>query len=248
MNHFVCLSASVAAGASYQQLNAVTDQATNIFNNRYTFSEDRRIGASFVLGNGITLARITTPTLRLISYPAINPLQSAATPGNLPPINFYGDNGPAILKNDELAVEATNPTGAAVTAYAGLWTQRERRSAPGGMNTAVRCSATITQSAGAWVAGPVTFEQQLPSGRYAVTGFSVVAANALFARLIFPQQPDRPGVVCQQAAGEYDWPIFRNGGMGWLGEFYTYAPPQLEIFATGAGASQDLFMDVIKVG
>lgn len=247
MNHFVCQYASVPNGTTYGDLVAVADQSTNIFNNKYTFPEDRRLTASYMIGNGISAGRVTTPMLRLISYPEIYPLQSAASPGNLPPVNFYGDSGPAILRNDELAAQASNSSGGAVDTYCGMWTTTGRRSPPTGMITAARTTAAITQVVNAWASGPLTFVQQLPSGKYAVVGFGVQSAGALFARLIFPGQMDRPGVIAQQAAGEYDWPIMRNGGMGLLGEFWTYAPPQLEVFATGAGAAQVAVLDLVKV-
>src|SRR5262245_20793113 len=235
MTHGAVLTPSLAHASSYSDSAAVTDQATNIFNGRYTFQNDRRVIAAYLQGTGLTNGRITTPTMRLISYPEIYPFTVGTAPANLPPINFFGDGGPLVVTNDELAVQAGQTSGAAAAADAGLWVQDQYSPPAGGVVTPVKCTAAITGVTRAWVAGPLTFIQQLPAGRYQVVGFAMTGANALFGRLIFPNSPYRPMVVCQQAPGEWDWPKCRSGGMGALGEFHTYGPAQAEGYFAGHG-------------
>lgn len=248
MLHFMAYQASVADTSVYADLTALNDQATNQFNSRYVFQEDRRITGAWASGAGLLAGRITTPTLRLISYPEVWPFNASATIPNLPPINEWGENGPLVIKNDEVGFQVSQTSGGASQIYGGIWTEKDPRPAPAGWTTPIRCTGAITGVTSQWVAGPITFSQQLPAGRYAVTGFDVYGTALLFARLIFPNQPTRPGVVCQQAAGEYNWPQWRMGGKGLLGTFYTYAPPQLEIMQTGANTAQSLIMDIVRIG
>lgn len=247
MQHMVVLTANLADPSVYADLVAVYDQATNQFNNRYVFQEDRRITAAFLDVAGGGAGRITTPTLRLIQYPEIEPFQLGGAVPSLPAMNFFGDSGPVVLMNDELGVQVSTSGAGAVQAYCALWTEKDKRPASPGLTTPVRCSATITNIVNGWAGGPIAFSQQLPAGRYLVTGFTVYGTAIHFARLIFPNQPTRPGVVAFDGPGKYNFPVFRSGGMGVIGDFYTYAPPQLEVFATGAGSSQSIVMDVVKI-
>lgn len=247
MNHLTVFTASVADGATYAAVASIADQSVNIQNSRYTFQEDRKVTMAYARGVAVAAFRITTPMWRQVSYPSIWPWESAAAPGNLPPINFLGNSGLTILRNDELGVECSNSSGGAVTVDVGVWTQKQQRPAPGGGITSVRCTGAITGVTRAWTSGVLTFEQQLPSGKFAVVGFDVMGANLVFARLIFPQQQERPGVVTQQAVGEYNWPNLRNGGPGNLGEFYTYAPPQLEVYCIGANTAQQAYLDLVRL-
>jgi hypothetical protein len=193
-------------------------------------------------------ARITSPTLRLIAYPEIRPLAPFLAPGTLPPINFFGQNGPMVVKNDELGIQVSQTSGGASPISCGVWLNDDFRPAPQGLTTPILTTATIVAAANTWTAGPLTFSQQLPAGRYAVTGFDCQGDDLVFARLIFPNQATRPMVAGTVSATPEPWFQFRRGGMGLLGEFHTYAPPQLEVYGSAATASQICTMDIIRIG
>lgn len=248
MEHGVAFFASVPDLSVYADLAAIFDQATVQFNNRYVFQEDRRVVAAAAYGAGILAARITTPTMRLISYPEIYAVNQAVAPTGLNAISLPGEHGPLVVMNDEMAVQVSQTSGGASACYGLVWTDPQPRPAPQGQTTTVKCTGAITGVTNSWVSGPLTFVQQLPAGRYVVTGFDVAGTNLLAARLIFPNQPTRPMVQATGAVTQarlYQW---RFGNHGYLGDFHTYAPPQLEILQTGANTSQQVVLDVVRVG
>lgn len=248
MQHGVVLTASVAQNAVYQDLVAVVDQATNQFNGRYVFQEDRRIVAAMAWGLTLTAARITTPTMRLINYPEIFPPFQGTIPGTITHPYFYGTNGPLVVMNDELAVQASQGFAGAEQEFGAIWTDPAPRPAPAGQVFTCKVTASIVGVTLNWTAGPVTFVQQLPAGRYAVTGMYFTGPNVALSRLIFPNQATRPMCTSSTAIGNAVWPFWRFGAQGLLGEFHTYAPPQLEVFCNGAGSTQQGVIDVVRIG
>ena len=248
MEHGVAYQANQAIGAVYADLAALFDQATNQFNSRYVFQEDRRIVAAAAYGVNISAARITTPTLRLLSFPEIFPLNTTLAPVGLSEIQQPGSNGPMVLRNDEMAVQTSNADAGIQSNIALIWTDPAPRPAPVGATTTVKCTGALAAVINAWTAGPLAFVQQLPAGRYACTGFSCAGAGLIAARLIFPNQPTRPMVQALQAVTNVQINEWRFGAHGLLGEFHTYAPPQLEILASAANTAQQVILDLIRLG
>jgi hypothetical protein len=248
MNHLVAYRGDVAIGAIYQDIPAAQDQATNQFNTRYVFQEDRRVIAAYGQGGLFDAMRMTTPMWRMISFPEITPFAVVAAPPLVTPYMWLGANGPSVLMNDEMGVQVSNLTAGILTATVGIWVEVNPRPAPGGMITPIRCTGAIVAAAGVWTNGVLTFTQQLPAGKYAVVGMFAVGANLIFARLIFPNQPTRPGCLGFVSKANPYLPMQRFGVMGLWGEFHTYAPPQLEVFASGATATQEIVLDIVRIG
>ena len=122
-----------------------------------------------------------------------------------------------------------------------------------GMKT-IRATAAITATAlgNAWAAGAITFEQALETGMYAVVGMKAFSATLIAARLIFPNQGARPGCIGYATpatgVGAIENPMFRNGNLGVWGTFSHTAPPQLEMLAAAADTTEEVYLDVVKVG
>ena len=237
----------LAQDASNVALGAITDQAVNISNGRYQFIQDVQIKAALGLIADGTNLRINTPSLRRITLPSIAPIQAAVAPSDWPPIIYYDEYGPIIEKTEELSLEASRGGAGAGDAFAFLWCQYAKRMAPPGAIYTLRATSTITVAEGAWAAGNITLDQTLPAGRYAVVGMAAYGTNLLAARLIFPNQTPRPGVVAQQAAGQWNDDMMRMGRFGLFGEFVSYAQPMLECIGSGANTAQTVFLDVVKV-
>jgi hypothetical protein len=110
----------------------------------------------------------------------------------------------------------------------------------------IRATSAITLSSGIWVNGNLTFNQVLPAGRYAVVGMRVRGANLVAARLVFPAQFHRPGVLAVASIGNVDpyWPRF--GRMGSFGEFENTVPPTLDALGV-TDTVQTLLLDLIQV-
>jgi hypothetical protein len=121
---------------------------------------------------------------------------------------------------------------------------------PSGKMQTVHATATTTLSARAWTACTLTLDNGLDGGRYAIVGASAFSASGIFFRFV-PRggsAVNRPGGFVGQARNALCPPNFRYGGLGeWL-RFDNTNLPQVEFFATAGDTSEEVFLDVIKVG
>lgn len=242
----------VAQNAVYDSLNAVTDQSQTISSNgKFIFPQRYKIVQAAVMGTALTNARLDAPSLRNLVLPQIYPVIVAAAPPDQPPISWLGDYGPTLQTNEEFTIDVSHAGAGADDIFAAVFLQDQGSAAPGGPAFTLYGTATITHVKGSWVLGPLTLDQTLPSGRYAVVGFDAVAANAFAVRLVFPGLNQwRPGVIANASYGRRSW-MDRNrmGRMGAWGEFFNTAQPQVEVLGHTAGsASVAVVIDVIKVG
>lgn len=240
-------TANLALSASNVALGVPVDQVIPTQNGRYQAPEDWRAFAAYGGIDTPVSLRINTPSLRRVSLPYITPISGTALPANVPPVLLWGQNQPQIEKTEELTLEASRGAVAAADCFALLWVRTRDWMATPGPSYTVRGTATITGSAGTWQAGSITLDQTLPAGKYQVVGMEGFGTAVLAARLIFPNQVYRPGVLCQQAVGEWSLQDFRYGKQGVFGEFVSYAQPMLEIFCTAASAAQTVFLDLVKI-
>lgn len=238
-------------GVTYDALSVVVDQSlTPAQSQGYQFPKNYRVLAAFVMGVNLTAARINSPSLRNFVLPEITPGLPSATVTTRPPITDYRGQGPVVLANESVVVETSRGGADAQPVLAALWITDRFTPAPGGQIFTCVATTTNTLIAGAWTLSALTFNQTLPSGRYAVVGMEVVCGDAAMARLVFPGQNQwRPGCVVDLAYGNIITPpIFRYGYMGMFGEFMNTAQPQVEIFGLVAGAeTATVYLDLIKV-
>src|SRR5262249_38123432 len=104
------------------------------------------------------------------------------------------------------------------------------------------------------------FDQTIPSGTYAVVGFEHWSPTSIAARIVFPGSPRRPGTLSQNNkviegpnpnvfdANARTHDIFYHGSLGVYGMFQTTAPPSIEVLTTGADASHEGYLRVVRVG
>lgn len=246
-NCLVFFNSAVAAGLTDVDITGVTDQSVTInSNSHYIPDTDWRLLAAYVLGTSVTRGKLLTPSLRAVSAPYIAPVERSATVPSLPHFAKYGDQGPILIRNEEMQVQVSNNLGAATEVESAvLFVDRPGTPLSHGTIITVRGTCTGTGVTGAWVLTPITLDQTLKVGRYAVVGMSVVAINALAARLQLPGYVPRPGCLTRNAIGNDDWSYWRRGNFGSYGEFYTTAQPQLEFFSLGACTAQEVYLDLI---
>jgi len=117
-------------------------------------------------------------------------------------------------------------------------------------------TATTTLTANAWTSVIPILDQALPAGRYALVGARVMTAHALAFRVKPTVQPLwRPGGLAVQSAGSFDPPGQRyinplTGQITHWGTwvtFYQNTVPQVDIWATAADTTEDIFFDLIKI-
>jgi len=112
----------------------------------------------------------------------------------------------------------------------------------------VRFTAAIAGVAYTWQNGAIVLEQNLPVGLYAVMGMHVITASGIGARLVFSGQGARPGCIAYDDIEDVSNQVFRNGNLGVWGSFHTHAPPTLDILCRTTDATQEGWLDLIKIG
>jgi len=228
-------------------LGAVTDPVFPIQSGKYLPGQDYFAMVGYVGTVGISQARVNQPSLLLPFYPQMDPLSGTVLPANLPPLQRFGPGGLPIYATESLAIEVSETGGAATPAVGALWlSPRPWAMAPGQVRTLL-ATATVTCVAGSWVQGNMTLTSTLQAGTYQVVGLSAYGTNLLFARLIFSNQVLRPGVLAQQAIGEWNDETFRRGMCGVWGSFTNTTVPTVEFLSNAACTAQTLLIDVVKV-
>lgn len=251
--HIVAVYTDSFSGTlTYDPMSVVIDQAlTPAQSQGYQFPKNYRALAACVMGTGITAARINAPSLRNLVLPEIYPAIVAATVPTRPSIIDYRGQGPIVLANESVAVEASHTGAGPDVASAALFVTERFVPAPGGPIFTAVGAFTNTLIANTWTAATLTFNQTLPAGQYAVVGLNVTCNDAFVHRLIFPGQNQfRPGCVGNLSYGNLIQPnIFQNGGLGLYGTFFNTAQPQLETYGLVAGAETGAaYLDLIKIG
>lgn len=247
MYHLLVYEEAIGPNAADSDLDAVVDPEFSQRNSHYIFSEDYQVVAALAMATSLTDARLSAATINAISRHHFFPFDRSATVISRPSLLDYTDYPIRLPKNEEVAVEASNNLGVGTeNTTIGLfvttidWT----RTLPFGMQTlVVQATAAPTSVAQAWSAdGAITFETELRGGVYAVIGATGYRANGIFANLNFPRAPLvggrklRPGFVLQNAVGDVS-PKLQIGGLGELGRFHTFEPPQLRVYASDAAAT-----------
>jgi hypothetical protein len=251
--HILCgFFANINNGTTYGAVTAAVDQAmTKGQNSGYIMPAKWRCLRAWGNGVNLTALQLYAPSLRNLAYPELYPVQVGATVPSRPPIVDFREYAPFVQQNEEVGVNASVGGAAASDNWAGLWLSDKFTPAPGGPAFSIPYTATITAIKGQWVLGSIVLGVTLPAGTYAVIGMTCVAANTLFARLVFPGNSQwRPGCIVDNTYGNFEsWPNFRYGGMGLFGSFVQTAQPQLEIFGLAAGAAAPAgVLDLIKTG
>lgn len=238
----------VASAAADTVLSAVQDQCFPTQNSRIFPPTNRQLLAGFGGGVSLTLAKLDSASLNLNGRPMIYPLDSSQAGGNLPGYIFFGERGLTLPGLEQIGVLVSRAVAAAADVYAFLWHTQRYTMAPPGPTKTVRCTAAVVLAEGTWTIGNLTFDAALSEGRYAIVGMAAQGTNLLSARLVFPNQIDRPGVLGVDAVSQYVLPNWRMGGSGLYGTFQNYNPPQVEMLGIGAGTTQDVYLDLVKVG
>lgn len=252
MHTLVGFYSAVAQNAVYSALAAVIDQSqTTSANNKYIFPTRYRLMQAAAMGTALQNVRLDAPSLRRLVLPQLYPVIVAASPPDLPAISYFGEASPTLDMNEEVTMDVSHGGAGTDDIFGAMWLYDKMDPAPGGPTFTLFGTSTIVHVKGQWVLGAITFDQTLPSGNYAVTGFDAVSANAFLARLVFPGVSQfRPGVVANASYGRRSWSDRnRFGKMGMWGSFYNTAQPQVEVLGWQAGSvAVSVFIDCIKIG
>lgn len=237
MHHLLAFAGSVAQNAALANVPAIVDQYMTQYNSTtYTAPKNKRILRSYAMGDSITQIRFDSPLLRLIGPPQVQPIDVAVEPSTLPPVNKYDKNAMTLVENDPLGMLCSRTGSGAANVYVLHWLSDNIPQVISGPTIAVRATFTATLTTNSWVAATLTFDQQLPPGKYGIVGMSAVCGDLLAARLNLPDSPERPGCLAQDLDSQWDWEWFRRGNFGDYGEFQSFAAPTVELLGHTAGA------------
>jgi hypothetical protein len=200
------------------------------------------------LGNDASLARaqVQSPSLRMLANLDVEPLIAALVFGS-PPEQSLWPTTPVSLTPDEAINFAFNSNPAAGEVHQGLIFLADGPQLPvEGHIFTVYATGAAALAAGAWVNTNLVFGQALPAGRYQVVGMRARGTNLVAARLVFPEQVARPGVLAVNAIGDHDPYWTRFGRMGVFGEFPHTNPPTMDAFGV-TDTSQIVLLDLLRV-
>lgn len=246
--HTALYRSSIAAGATNAQVTPVADSVLTISGNGFLVPQEADFLASFSIGVDMARTRLNTPKLRNIGLPSLTPINQGATVPS-PPNVYDGIDYPLRLaKVDSTIVESTNTGAGAENHSVVVWLGFGPRRLSAGPVFRLRGTAAITVAAGSWANGTITLDNSLMNGRYEIVGLDVVGTNLLAARLIFPGASFRPGILCRNAVTSVPYAPFPDRRLGSFGQFEMPNLPNLECCSLGANTSQEVFLDVVRLG
>jgi hypothetical protein len=181
----------------------------------------------------------------------------ATSPNDTADYTQFFDNGTGrqLVVGENLQVQAI--TSGSVTVIAGVWLDDGiDTSVYGKVIPGVRATAATTLTAGVWTTCPLTFDNQLEAGTYAVCGMYAYSATGVFARVNISGAAYRMGVkmnVDNFGLGNDRWRLGRFGRrqiygniQSW-GAFLSTNPPQVDVLAVAADTAETFVLDLVKL-
>lgn len=250
----VAYTDSTSTAQTDTDIFALSDPSMTILNNHFIFPAP--VQAYWVYGLGLTMTklRLSTPRLRPISRPVIEPVDASATPTENFRIVEYWRHPIRLNPVEEIQFLRTNTTAVAEQDFVGLTIGDANMNVPQGDMYFSRATTSFTPTINVWSSGSLTMDDTLQVGRYSIIGLRVNNSGGVLGRLIFPapaqqglMQQFRPGVKVSQSS--HDEGIFwmRYGMMGEYGQFESFALPQVEVLAASATANPEVLLDIVPV-
>jgi len=255
--------AEAAPGAN-GNIAAVTDQIYKTASTDYLTVKSEK---SYLLG--VYVAQQSTGAGIKLQQPGLKP--DYYFPKSHVHGEFQASNGwhhlfgrPLPLFADKLNVNSVNATDEDTLVALLLGDGKISQSALDGVNPTHSLTgyADVTVTANAWTTVAVTWDEDLPPGKYAVVGMRVgcwltgtIAEEAAIARLILPDAPNhRPGVPVTYMGADHkeyqatgvepwvDWPLMPEVA------FKHDQPPNLEVLSQQAWTDEDVHLQLQRIG
>lgn len=206
------------------------------------------IAGVYAIGATMTRASLVSPSIRR-RYPfEVFPIDAAATPTD--PWHFHDVSQQVIsLDVDESLNFQFAESGAGAQRGSGLVWLSDGPISPdaNGEFFTIRATGTTTLSTYAWTNCTLTFNDTLPAGTYEIVGMHAISTGAIAARLVIPQYPWRPGVICSTGVNVFSGTQFRYGNYGVFGSFTHMTPPTVDFLSSSADTSQTVYLDLRMV-
>ncbi len=238
-----------ATGVTLENVSGLTDPHVRVSGDDIIVPELTKVIGVYALGTSVTQARLSSPSLRRVVEPDIEPLDigTTAEPASRPPIYDLRLHPYQLDRSEALNFQMLNSVAGARNVGIVMLSDGKLGPIPTGQITTVRCTNTTSLVAFTWTNGALTFAQTLPAGRYAIVGMRAQSATLIAARLVFSGTAWRPGCIGFDSDADIEPEMFRMGGLGVLGEFEHNEPPSVDFLAVTTDSSQVVHLDLIKI-
>lgn len=256
MHHLLAYFESTAASQTDSDIAAVLGQTDFVSNAHQVLPDDRWLVMGHASGLGLVQARIDVPDLRQVALLQMRPIQKALLPFTDPNVADWRRRPLRIRKDQEIRMlQTTDGTAGPNNNYAGLWFHDGNFSVGEGPEYVIRATGTTTLVAGAWTQVALTYQDQLPPGKYDIVGMEVMSATGVYSRVILPgANMWRPGILCMQNESQRNyWPFYGPStglgdvGLGSFGQFSNIYLPTVEILANAADTAEIVYFRCRKI-
>lgn len=247
--HHTSAYVGTVAQATEIDLPAITDSYFVIQNGHLLPQRPIQILYAAAMGTLLTRARISTPTLAVITTPFIRDISPALNVGNPQIFANYSQDPLQLAALEEIVMFQTDSAATSEVNAAILGFNIQSAPQPAGSVFTIRGTSAATLVANAWTnVGTVTWQNQLPTGLYAVVGGVFFSAGCIAGRLVLENTAFRPGGLGITAITNRTDLLFRFGNLGMWGQFHNYAMPQIEFLSGSADTAEEIYLDLVKIG
>lgn len=224
-------------------------------NDLYVPALSKLMGAAAMVSTTTTVSRgrLRAPSMLRVTRISVSAVQGAAAAINLPAdphaVRIWHYGLPQLATNEALDFLVTSAPAAAQIHAGVVWlADNPPQTGAAGEQFTIRASSTVAAVAGTWTnQSPLTFDDQLPVGRYSITGFRAFSTNLIAARLVIPGYAWRPGVLgCNSVTHREDF-RFRLGHLGEWGQFDEVTLFTIDVLCGAADAAFDYHVDLVKI-
>lgn len=248
MHHTCAYGATVAATAE-TDIAALADSVMVIQNGHFLPQRPTQIVYAAYCALLVVRARISTPTLGVITSPYIRDISLAVDFGNPQIVDDYSQDPLSLAPLEEVTLFAANSAATSGVSLGLLGLMIQAIPQPAGNVYTIRGTGAATLVINAWTnCGVITWQNQLPTGIYSVVGAEAFSAGGKAFRMIFENQVWRPGGCAMILETNRTHPLFRMGNLGEWGRFHNYAMPTFEMVSASADTAEVFYMDLVKVG
>lgn len=244
---------NVDPAAAFNALTALADQHITVSGDDVRVPTLNQVVAVAVgAENAVApLARLVSPSLRRRTNLYLAPLNVAAAasvePGSPQRVIDLRRRPIQLVTGENLNVEVNSNPVAAQDQWGLVWLADGPIAPVEGAMFTIRATATTDLTANVWSNVAITFQEDLPRGRYQCVGLRGESASMIACRLVFPEGGWRPGVLGCDAVDDIQHEMFRYGGLGVFGEFEDTTPPTVDALADLADVDSEYYLDLIQL-
>lgn len=230
-------------------VNVLPDMSLRVYDHDIVVPSLSMLGGCMVGADNLAQAVIYSPSLREINNLNVMPLMEEYGGSILNRQEHCMDffDRPIVLAEGE-ALNLKVNTGGNPQLVAGLvWFTDGITPVPEGEWRSIRAYSSTTSGANVWTNVPLTFDEELPVGRYAIIGAAGWDIDMVAFRFVLSGYAWRPGVYGNTGALYPVAPDFRYGHKGLWAEFESDLPPTIDVLSQSANSDHKFVLDLVQI-